>query len=154
MNTIKEKMRYISNRIVVFGILTEVLFAIVLIYLIKEMMLGRIPVLPVIGIAVGICLLNVCFWETVTKPYHKWEKMVRRFLDGYQSFDEVKEQKTLLTPNSYEEMKKIEEILNSTQVKNLIMMRRTGRRFFIAEFQSLPYSQFWKTALSMEQSLR
>ena len=119
MNTIKEKMRYISNRILVFGILTEVLFAIVLVYLIKEMMFGRIPVLPVIGIAAGIGLLNVCFWETVTKPYHKWEKMVRRFLDGYQSFDEVKEQKTLLTPNSYEEMKKIEEILNSTQVKSL-----------------------------------
>lgn len=119
MNRVRDKMRYLSNRIVVFWVVMQMLFIIILVHFIKELMLEKNTFLSVMAIVVGIGVLNICFWEMVIKPYHKWEKIVRRFLDGYQSFEEVKEQRTLLTPNSYEEMKKIDEILNSTQLKSL-----------------------------------
>lgn len=119
MRTLWGKMQYLSTRVFVFGIMADLLLFVITGILIRERLLHRTSIFPVLFVATAIVMLNVFFWRTIIKPYTRWEKSVGRFLDGYQPFDDVKKEKTLLTPYSYQEMKKIDEILNSTQVKNL-----------------------------------
>ncbi len=119
MSQLKYKMRYISNRIIVMGLAIG-LFVLVMIVGIASLAISEEEYLwyLVSIIAVAILLLILSYFYII-RPYKQWEKLMHRFLDGYLPFDMVHKHAALLTPYTYQEISKVNEILNSTQVVNL-----------------------------------
>ena len=78
VNIVREKMRYLSNRIVAFWVIMQVLYIIILAFFLRELPSKSNTIWKIMLLAVTSGLLNVCFYKMIIKPYDKWEKIVRR----------------------------------------------------------------------------
>lgn len=115
----KKKWKYISNRTFFFLLLVgSVLLGIMILYA-SVLLKYEQPLWPLLIWILLSVLLVLFAWYYIIRPYRQCEKQLRRFLDGYLSFDVMGEQSVTLTPYTYEELSKVNSILNSTQMYNL-----------------------------------
>lgn len=116
---VREKFRYISNRIFILGIagVTVLLtMGVVLAVLsIKEpVFLGLTLIIFVL--TAGLILV---FWFWIAVPYMDYEKKVRRFLEGYIFTDGIDFDMPLLTPSMQAQIEMMDQVLKSPQRMDL-----------------------------------
>ena len=119
MGKIKRSLHFISTRVYLFIFGICILQIVFLFYYAYITATEGLELLPLLFMAAFFILLLIAGWHWIYKPYKQCEKQLRRFLDGYQSFEKVSENSTVLTPYTYEELKRVSQILNSTQTINL-----------------------------------
>ena len=119
MKKLFEKLQYLSNRILILLLLPSVLLVFLMLMYVKQMVDFGAPEWPVLLTLLCMVVIGILLFQTVIIPYYRWEKIVNRFLDGYVPFEETEKTAVMLTPHTKREIEKVNEILNSMQVRNL-----------------------------------
>lgn len=115
----KHSLKYISNRIV---LISSVIFVILLGKTGHDVFLFFHGAVPFYHVVISVCLPVIyaaATWIWVANPYHKAEKWVRHFLDGYIISDTRDMDSFLLTPLMWELVEAMNEILKSPQTMDL-----------------------------------
>ena len=122
MKKIRERLKFISNRVNLLAII--VVFALLLLLLL-DMVLGyrkqdsSIPMWYTVVLLTVLIIVYV-FW--IYRPFLKRERMQNQFIDGYMTYDRLEdsdEKTAMLTPASKRETEKIRDILTSTELYNI-----------------------------------
>lgn len=116
---IRQSLKYISNRVLLLGILT---WSVLLVLTIAQFFLaycGQGSVWMGVLMAVLLAGSTVGGWLGIYVPYLESEKMTRRFLEGYIFSENPDYMKAILTPSMQQQMKNIDQILKSPQRMDL-----------------------------------
>ncbi|MDO4633369.1 MAG: histidine kinase [Eubacteriales bacterium] len=119
-----KRMTYISNRVIVFGLLCAVLFFIsgAALLLCSLLQIGTVWLAVLLLLLAAGILLAGWFWIVV--PYRKSELILLRFLEGHiLSYEDVA--LVTLTPYTKKQMELIEQIIRSP--KNMELNRRQAQ---------------------------
>lgn len=114
LRKIKQKMRYISNRVIVLGLLV-VLFMIGI--FIAVFHYNFVINLAVLVMDMIILILIFYFW--IFRPYRRCEEQIYRFVDGYMQLSEISGDEPMLSPGFNEVTKAVGNMMNSEQMMNL-----------------------------------
>lgn len=113
------KFRFVSYRVMFLFGCGLLFFLFQMLYELYLFLCGRVP-FWFLGVTVIASLIFLLFFfRGILIPYRHSEKMLRRFLDGYlvSSYDESGA--AYLTPNTEEELQKIDELFRSSQIFEL-----------------------------------
>lgn len=114
LRKIKQEMRYLSNRVIVLGVLVLVFiigFVIAIVYY------HLVLYLTVLVTEIIILILLFYFWIFI--PYKHCEEQIRRFVDGYMQLSEISDAEPMLSPSFYDVTKAVSNMMNSEQMMNL-----------------------------------
>ena len=122
MKRVRKYLQYISNRVKVLALgvvmILTVCFVTDAVYVYQKRISGVNLIFTAAALLIFICFYLFWLWH----PFQKNERMRYQFLDGYMACDRQDDsgsQNVWLTPASRREMKKVNEILTSTQLFNL-----------------------------------
>lgn len=116
---LKEKLKYISNRVLFMGIAVFVMQAFFSVIQIVLAVRGQAPVWTAVLLVAFTAGGGAAGWFWIMVPYLRSEKMARRFLEGYYFSDSEEFGMTVLTPYMSAQMKLIEKIVRSPQFMDL-----------------------------------
>lgn len=116
---IKEKMKYISNRVMVLGCFGAVLFIGLAVFLFWLSVHEKIPLWPAILTAAAAAALILAGWFWIIIPYRNWERMGKRFQEGYIFPENMEIRKGALTPTILSQMAMLEKLIRSPQFMDL-----------------------------------
>lgn len=111
-------IKYISHRFFFVAICVVLFFLQQIIYQAALWAGGKASPVALIWLICMFISLCIYVWVRVLLPYRKAEKMMQRFLDGYELIDPNQE-KTFLTPSSEKELLRIHEMLRSPEMYDL-----------------------------------
>lgn len=114
LRKIKQKMQYISNRVIVLGLLV-ILFIVEII--IANFHYNFAFNLTILAIDMFSLILIFNFW--IFRPYRRCEEQMRRFMDGYMQLSEISDDEPMLSPSFNEVAKAVSNMMNSEQMMNL-----------------------------------
>lgn len=115
----KEKMRFLSYRVLVLGLCAAgMLIALLLTLLLLSVTVERKLLIPFL---VGSAMVFFLIWGAVVwiiKPFHRMENNFRLFLEGYTTSN-VADGKEQITPSSELMAEKLQNIMNSAEMLNM-----------------------------------
>lgn len=115
----RHKIKYISNRVMC---LTLTWAAVLLVLAAVQFWMagqGMAPVWPAIMLTAVLLVHLLIGWGWIVRPYQSQEKVIRRFLDGYLSFDGIDYDAAILTPSMCSLMELVDRIVRSPQTMDL-----------------------------------
>lgn len=116
---IREKLKYISNRVMLMGCTVWIMLAIVSVYMVIHAVRGGEPVWASVLMVMLTAGIGLAGWFWIRNPYLRSEKMIKRFLDGYFFSESEDLDMTVLTPHMDSQMKLMEKIIRSPQMMDL-----------------------------------
>lgn len=116
---LKEKLKYLSNRVLCMGIAVIILLVLLAVLLFVMAMRGQLPLWGAVLAVLAAAGYTACGWFGIVIPYRRSEKMVNRFLEGYYLFDSEDFDLASLTPYMGKQMKLIEKMVRSPQLMDL-----------------------------------
>lgn len=112
---IKEKLKYISNRILILmGVVWALLLLATFVHFVAALKEGR-SLWPAAVTAVLALVFLPVVWFWVIVPYLKSEKMVQHFMEGYIFSENGDLGTAILTPSLHQQMKSVDKLLRSPQ---------------------------------------
>lgn len=114
LRKIKQKMRYISNRVIALGLFVLLFFIGIVIAIFHYSFILNLAVL-----VTGIITLILVFFFWIFYPYRRCEEQIRRFVDGYMQLSEISNDEPMISPSFHDVTKAVSNMMNSEQVMNL-----------------------------------
>ncbi len=111
---IKQKMRYIVNRVIALGLL-YLLFMVgsIITVFYNYFFLYRIL------LVINVSILPLFFYFWIFRPYMRCEEQISRFVEGYMQLSEIREEEPMLSPGFCDVTKSVSHMMNSEQMMNL-----------------------------------
>lgn len=116
---IREKLKYISNRVFYMGVIICVLLSVFSIIQIVLVIRGKAPFWSAVFMVAATVGCTLFGWFGVLIPYLRSEKMVQRFMEGYFFSGSEDADMPVLTPYMGSQMKLMEKIMRSPQFMDL-----------------------------------
>lgn len=113
-----KRKKYILHRYFFLSIFVFLLLIQQIVYQFILWVNGLVSPISFIWLLSVSIILCVAGWFKIYLPYRQAEKLMQRFLDGYESV-KSEDEFVFLTPSSEKEMRRIHEILHSTEMHNL-----------------------------------
>lgn len=116
---IKEKLKYISNRVLLMGCVVWIMLALFSITMVIHSVSGKESVWASVFMVLFTIGYGLAGWFWIGVPYLRAERMIKRFLDGYFFSESEDLDMTVLTPHMNSQMKLMEKIIRSPQMMDL-----------------------------------
>ncbi len=116
---IKEKLKYISNRVLLMGFMGWIVLALFSTAMVIHSVSGKEPVWASVFMVLFTIGYGLAGWFWIGVPYLRSERMIKRFLNGYFFSESEDLDMTVLTPYMNSQMKLMEKIIRSPQMMDL-----------------------------------
>lgn len=116
---IKEKLKYISNRVLFMGGAAAILSVLVTGVLLWRAAHGELPLWTAALAAFATAAYILISWFWIVRPYMQWERMGKRFQEGYIFAENMNLKNGVLTPSILSQLAMLEKMLKSPQFMDL-----------------------------------
>ncbi|MDD3204680.1 MAG: histidine kinase [Lachnospiraceae bacterium] len=114
-----KNFRYISYRVFALGVCVLLFLLVLTVYQIVLLLQGEATLGAILLLVIVSNLFAGIFWWQIVIPYHRSEKVMKRFLDGYTLAEDKELSMSFLSPATHKELQRLEEILHSPQMFDL-----------------------------------
>lgn len=115
----QNSLKYISNRVRILMLFVVFFMSLFSAILFLQASGDKMPHWPVAVLVIVDVLLMMSLWWFVWIPFTRYEKNIKRFIDGYFFSDEKEKEDVMLTPNSKMMLERTSDILHSTNLYDL-----------------------------------